>query len=627
MASYKVHSASCSRHLTDEQHIREHMATHYNRILCAKASVDCSVPKSMLSCVKYRDQLRRNKPQPEVARYEKGYNSSRSDSQSSCGYDEGPTEISQNPSILLRNEPSTDLENYVHSARSFASSKEKYSVLPSTSNIGKETIEKISSRAYSDLNDGISASQRQRHGISFDSSSTNANSQHCYRPFQDPHQKTYSGDVLEKHAHHFTDGHQPFTPRILKNEAQSFLSQYRFYTPVQKKQKSRKILIEQETQTDFDSFQDVYSQEKRNYSQLAPQQDSQNGQMWSAEELEDRKVFAHHLHSKRQKDSFEHSADNYSTSVLSLPKRMKSPIMRKIRAEEEELKYLEVISDVTKEILTLGLFSNRVLIRICERYIEQNKHRLDESKLRHLLDVLKEDLGCKPELKTWRTTGNETVEKYQRMEFNCCASKTADISTDCRSNYSWNHVFHGECGIHAHYPQNVTGNHHSHVSREQNHEFHDIEGKYSLAINNEENLCRLHKEHLSHCLTVSDEETTCRLHKEHADHSLIVSNEVEENICRLHKAHVDHSLATKNEDEEDVCRLQTKQADHSLSENHEENLCKLHEEHAVHSIDYGSVCDHTSEIRDLGKSFAECLHTAEVKEHDEETENAEIVSE
>ncbi|NXR83173.1 SPAT7 protein, partial [Pycnonotus jocosus] len=61
---------------------------------------------------------------------------------------------------------------------------------------------------------------------------------------------------------------------------------------------------------------------------------------------------------------------------------------------EEELLYLTFIEDVTNEILRLGLFSNRVLDQLFECYIEENKNRLDEGRMRHMLAVLKSDLGC-----------------------------------------------------------------------------------------------------------------------------------------------------------------------------------------------------------------------------------------
>ncbi|NXV61178.1 SPAT7 protein, partial [Molothrus ater] len=61
---------------------------------------------------------------------------------------------------------------------------------------------------------------------------------------------------------------------------------------------------------------------------------------------------------------------------------------------EEELLYLTFIEEVTNEILRLGIFSNRVLEQLFKCHIEENKNRLDEGKMRQMLDVLKSDLGC-----------------------------------------------------------------------------------------------------------------------------------------------------------------------------------------------------------------------------------------
>ncbi|EGV91904.1 Spermatogenesis-associated protein 7-like, partial [Cricetulus griseus] len=66
----------------------------------------------------------------------------------------------------------------------------------------------------------------------------------------------------------------------------------------------------------------------------------------------------------------------------------------KIYPDEEELLYLNFMENVTDEILKLGLFSNRFLERLFERHIKQNKHHLEEGKMRYLLHGLKVDLGC-----------------------------------------------------------------------------------------------------------------------------------------------------------------------------------------------------------------------------------------
>jgi len=60
---------------------------------------------------------------------------------------------------------------------------------------------------------------------------------------------------------------------------------------------------------------------------------------------------------------------------------------------EEEQKYLKFISDVTTDILARGIFSNRVLQQVFEIHIERRKDHLDESRLKEMIEQLKEDLG------------------------------------------------------------------------------------------------------------------------------------------------------------------------------------------------------------------------------------------
>ncbi|NXM15977.1 SPAT7 protein, partial [Ploceus nigricollis] len=85
---------------------------------------------------------------------------------------------------------------------------------------------------------------------------------------------------------------------------------------------------------------------------------------------------------------------------------------------EEELLYLTFIEDVTNEILRLGLFSNRVLDQLFECHIEENKNRLDEGKMRQMLDMLKSDLGCSQDSETELIhAGQEALGPLDLQEF------------------------------------------------------------------------------------------------------------------------------------------------------------------------------------------------------------------
>ncbi|XP_055496327.1 spermatogenesis-associated protein 7-like isoform X2 [Leucoraja erinacea] len=426
MANKKAYYVSSPKKMVDQHLTQAHMTSHYNRILSAKASVDCSVPKSMLLSVKYQDQRQK---QNLLRQNRKGFISARSECWSSSDSSGRLTSIDhvQNRSILEHNDGTRCLTNGCITPNQTIVSSQEFSILPSSPSFDKETAQKIFTTCYSDLSSGTPTSYQQ-HYKTFCSSSASLANQHYYRTFQDPRQKTYSGDVLDKHAHHFTN-EQRFRPRILKKEAESSLAHYRYYTPVKKKKLSKRNLVTQETQTDF----------------------------------------------------------NRLSSTI----RIKSPIMRKVQAEEEELKYLEFISDITSEILTRGLFSNRVIESIFERRIEESKHRLDEQKLRSMLDELKKDLDCKPEKEQWTSSCETLLEEPKLVELNNCHylgnckfTQNWMEDTDKKSDKALDHRLNGIFSTDVCYLQDITRNKHCHdICGENIKQVQDVEQDHCLDSN------------------------------------------------------------------------------------------------------------------------------------------------
>ncbi|XP_032883263.1 spermatogenesis-associated protein 7 isoform X5 [Amblyraja radiata] len=408
MANKKAYYVSSPKKMVDQHLTQAHMTSHYNRILSAKASVDCSVPKSMLLSVKYQDQRQK---QNRLRQNRKGFISARSEcwsSSDSCGRLTSIDHV-QNRSILEHNDGTRCLTNGCITPNQTIVSSQEFSILPSSPSFDKETAQKIFTTCYSDLSSGTPTSYQQ-HYKTFCSSSASLANQHYYRTFQDPRQKTYSGDVLDKHAHHFTNG-QRFSPRILKKEAESSLAHYRYYTPVKKKKLSKRNLVTQETQTDFN--------------------------------------------------------------------------------REEELKYLEFISDITSEILTRGLFSNRVIESIFERRIEESKHRLDEQKLRSMLDELKKDLDCKPEKEQWTSSCETLLEEPKLVELNNCHylgnckfTQNWMEDTDKKSDKTLDHRLNGIFSTDVCYLQDITRNKHCHdICGENIKQVQDVEQDHCLDSN------------------------------------------------------------------------------------------------------------------------------------------------
>ncbi|KAH0502440.1 Spermatogenesis-associated protein 7-like protein [Microtus ochrogaster] len=258
-----------------------------------RAAVDCSIPLSVNASIKYADQQRREKLKKELARCEKE---------------------------LKLSKPTMQISSKMNSKFLFNSPQK--SLVPSSDELRLR---------HPELNKFL-MNGTQRHpstsplSLAYTGSAPRSPScNHCCdrRPrsaFPSAHRfqlvisKSPSGDLLEKHSDFFSNKQLPFTPRTLKTEAKSFLSQYRYYTPARRRKGFPVGRAEAETQTELSS--------------------------------------------------------------------------------EEELLYLDFMENVTDEILKLGLFSNRCLERLFERHIKQNKHHLEEGKMRYLLHGLKIDLGC-----------------------------------------------------------------------------------------------------------------------------------------------------------------------------------------------------------------------------------------
>ncbi|XP_063501580.1 spermatogenesis-associated protein 7 isoform X6 [Symphalangus syndactylus] len=350
-----------------------HLSTKSN------AAVDCSVPVSMSTSVKYADQQRREKLKKELARCEKEFKltktamqaNSKSNSKSLFNTLQKPSGEPQIEDDVLKEE----MNGFSSFARSLVPSSERLHLsLHKSDKVITNGPEKNSSSSPSSVDYAASGPRKPGSGTLYGRRprSTFPNS----HQFQLVISKAPSGDLLDKHSELFSNKQLPFTPRTLKTEAKSFLSQYRYYTPAKRKKDFTDQRIEAETQTELSFKSELGTAETKNMT------DSE-------------------MNIKQASDCVTYDAKE---KIAPLPLQghdstwdeIKDDALQHSSPSEEELLYLSFIEDITDEILKLGLFSNRFLERLFERHIKQNKH-LEEEKMRHLLHVLKVDLGCTSE--------------------------------------------------------------------------------------------------------------------------------------------------------------------------------------------------------------------------------------
>ncbi|XP_019775183.1 spermatogenesis-associated protein 7 isoform X5 [Tursiops truncatus] len=367
-----------------------HLSTKSN------AAVDCSVPLSMSASIKYADQQRREKLKKGLARCERELkltktamqSNSKSNSKSLFNTLQKPPGEPQDEDAMLIEQ----VNRFPSFKRSPVTSSERLHLNPPKSDkVLTNGTEKNSSSFLSSMDHAASGPRKSSSGTSYGRRprSTSLNSQR----FQLVISKAPSGDLLDKHSELFSNRHLPFTPRTLKTEAKSFLSQYRYYTPAKRKKDFTDQQIEAETQTQLSSFQsDFETVEIKNFtdSEMNIKQASSCMSYGTKGKITPLPLQGHELPWDEVKDSALQCSSSRAVCQCSL----QPPSGRKIYSDEEELLYLSFIEDVTDEILKLGLFSNRFLERLFERHIKQNKHHLEEEKMRHLLHILKVDLGC-----------------------------------------------------------------------------------------------------------------------------------------------------------------------------------------------------------------------------------------
>ncbi|XP_074548345.1 spermatogenesis-associated protein 7 homolog [Halichoeres trimaculatus] len=354
--------------------VKDHMISHYKKVYSAKAAIDASVPKSLIHSVKYNDQIRQERLR-KGGRPQSAHSLSQRTSRASCSSAQSRLSEHYDDTPYLCSRSSMD-----SSPRFSTSFNARDIVYPSSKNSLLNQHHHIRPESEMKYHSPESTLNRRQSACSLRASGDHS----CYKAFKDPVQKTYSGDLLTKHSQHFTQD-KPFTPKTLKTDKSSYLSNYRYYRAPRRKTTedcTGSRLMRQETyhgstRTKEDT-QELYESSQGFNTEREWSEDDLSGTCFSASG--DR---------SRANKSRDHESI-YTSSRIS-PEGRKSPAIKTISKEEEELMYLEFISAVTEDILTRVHISDRVLDQVMNRHIDMNRHYLDEGKMRHLLEVLRQE--------------------------------------------------------------------------------------------------------------------------------------------------------------------------------------------------------------------------------------------
>ncbi|XP_056282249.1 spermatogenesis-associated protein 7 homolog isoform X2 [Pseudoliparis swirei] len=365
--------------------ITDHMVSHYKRVYSAKAAIDASVPRSLTHSVKYNDQIRQERLR-RGGRPQSALSLSQTDSRASCSssqsrlsveYDDSPYHCARSSTVSSpRFTSSFHAKEIVYPSFRVGSQNHSHHIRPA-SEMTNQSPEAASRGQQAACSLGASADQRH------------------YKTFQDPAQQTYSGDLLQKHSQHFTRD-KPFTPKTLKSETSSYLSQYRFYrapprrTPAPGSSAARPTPQE----THHGRYSPNISLSKSTKTKECPRDVSEPSQGFHTEHAwsEDEFNATYSSASRQQSPTYQsRERDRYDSSSRFSAKGRISPILKNISAEEEELMYLEFISAVTEDILSRAYISDRFLDRLIKRHVDMNRHHLDVGKMRHLLEGLRKD--------------------------------------------------------------------------------------------------------------------------------------------------------------------------------------------------------------------------------------------
>ncbi|XP_048363299.1 spermatogenesis-associated protein 7 homolog isoform X2 [Sphaerodactylus townsendi] len=339
-------SSSCK--LSSQYIIEDHMATHYRKLLSAKAAVDSSAPKSLNMSIKYRDQQKRESLIKAVEKYKKEMTHTLSAPPVHCKNISRDHHKLQNSLDLDTNRRMSSLkQKHEYFPKLF---KKPHSRIQSQVLRTEETIQDIVLWALAQALCSDKKTIHQPIQPLGQSPRLSLSLNHSRKMrFQPCHKKTFGGDLLDIHRQCFTETRKPFIPKVLKTPNKAFLSKYRYYNSPHRKK--------------------TFSSDKPSYRNP--------GKFYRVLEDECLRSYADYF--------MQHPLKKHKPTSVSL--------QALLQAKEEELKYLQFLKEVTNEILIRRCYQNEALGDVFQIHVRNRRCDLDEVKMQQLFHALKEDLN------------------------------------------------------------------------------------------------------------------------------------------------------------------------------------------------------------------------------------------
>ncbi|XP_066172844.1 spermatogenesis-associated protein 7 homolog [Sylvia atricapilla] len=354
-------SSGPSCKLSNQYIIQDHMAAHFKKLMSAKAAVDSSAPKSLHTSVKYKDQQKRDRLIQTLEKCKRDLVHGLPPSPVKCR-SISPNEQKRNGALLENGHPLSGQSNYPRTKREQPLSVSHQKFTSRTLMLAPAARKTIPNTALCPL------SQMPIHSPSAHRSSASPllqphmplGSHNRKKASQNSVGKTYSGDLLDKHAIYFTEKKQCFTPRILKTSHQAFLVKYRYYNPPSRKRSSspgrpstKSAGINSKKKQGLHRF--LEDAHMRPHSAHFSQQLVENHELWS------------------------HDSER--------------PLCPGLQLEEVEEEYLCFLQDLTNDILIRSCYQKEALEDVFQMHIKSKRHNLDEIKMKRIVQSLKKELN------------------------------------------------------------------------------------------------------------------------------------------------------------------------------------------------------------------------------------------